>query len=543
MSRSENYLAQDSLRAPNGAGAPIRSVSSNSISWRDDGRESLGLVQLVQVVRQRLWLILACIALSTAAAVAYVATADTVYEAEAQLSVQPVSGDNTFVGLNLVRESNDPRRDVQTVANLVATPSVGRLVMERVRTGKSLRELLKDIEAAPVADSGLVAITAKAGTPRQAARLANAFAAGVVADRDAELRQQLARLLPLLRERLRSLPGGPDEGARDDLLAQLGLLEGLRASGDPTVNVATRAEVPEEPVAPRPVLSILAGVFVGAVLGLCIAFAVQVLDPRLRREDQLRRLTRLPLLARIPKESGRRRSPLRPERLSPGTIEAYRMLRATLAATRRGRIESRSIVVTGAAASEGKTTTALNLAASLALAGHSVILMEADLRRPTIGSTLGIEAEHDITSVVLGTVPLEDALVRTDLYGENLELLLAKSPDKGGIASPDALFLPTAQSLIADAKRLADFVVIDSPPLVEVVDGLAMAQSADEVLLVVRLGRSPLKRISELGELLGRAGVEPVGFAVIGVPPYEATSSYYSVAPYGRQGKKLLTRR
>ena len=107
----------------------------------------------------------------------------------------------------------------------------------------------------------------------------------------------------------------------------------------------------------------------------------------------------------------------------------------------------------------------------------------------------------------------------------------------------DGLFLPTAQTLIEDAKRLADFVIIDSPPLTEVIDGLALAERADEVLLVVRLGRSPVARIQQLGELLARHHIDPVGFAVVGVPASQATSPYYSTPTYNRSGGKLLARR
>jgi capsular exopolysaccharide synthesis family protein len=284
-------------------------------------------------------------------------------------------------------------------------------------------------------------------------------------------------------------------------------------------------------VSPRPLLSIGASIVAGLVLGLVAAFALDTLDPRLRREEQLRRLTRLPILARIPKERFGK-EPIAPERLAPGTIEAYRTLRATLSASRGETAGSRSVLVTGAAASEGKTTTAINLAASLAAAGNRVILIEADLRRPSIGGVLvGEEPAYDIMDVVLGRVPLEDALVECDAYGPGFELLLAKTPHVAGTAVADGLFLPTAQALIDDAKRLADFVIIDSPPLTEVIDGLALAARADEVLLVTRLGRSTISRIVQLGELLARQGIEPIGFAVVGVPASEVTSGYYATGP------------
>jgi len=511
--------------------------------WLQPRTETSSLERYLQVIRQRLWLIIACVVVCTGVAVAFVALSKPVYEAQADLLISPVSDADEYVGLQIIRQSSDPTRDVQTASRLVATPEIARAVKQKLDSPHSVRWLLDHVKAEPVAQSSIVTVVAQAGTRREAQQLANAFGDAIVADRTRSLHAQIDRILPSLDDQLKTLPGGSDENDRDQILFYRTQLSKLRSQPDPTIQFTTRAELPQSQISPRPVFTTVAGVFVGLVLGIAAAFALQMLDPRLRREEQLRELTRLPLLARVPKEGGRRKTPLRPERLSPNTIEAYRTLRATLAATRGGRTGPRSILVTGASAGEGKTTTAINLAASLALAGHSVILIEADLRRPTIGKTLGIEPEHDIMSVVLEQTSLEDALVRTDLYGENLELLLAKPPGEGGASFADGLFLPTAQTLISDAKRLADFVIIDSPPLTEVIDGLALAERADEVLLVVRLGRSPMARIQQLGELLARHNIDPVGFAVVGVPASQATSPYYSTPTYSRSGGKLLARR
>ena len=119
----------------------------------------------------------------------------------------------------------------------------------------------------------------------------------------------------------------------------------------------------------------------------------------------------------------------------------------------------RSLLVTGASASEGKTTTAINLAASLALAGHHVILIEADLRRPSIGRTL----EHGAQARPDGRDPRPGRRSRrrssaVDGYGPNFEVLLARDPGEAGAPFADGLFLPTAQTLIERAKELADFV-------------------------------------------------------------------------------------
>jgi len=159
-----------------------------------------------------------------------------------------------------------------------------------------------------------------------------------------------------------------------------------------------------------------------------------------------------------------------------------------------------------------------------------VILIEADLRRPSIGRALGMEPKHDLMDVILDQAPLEDALEPVEGY-ENFSVLLARDPGEGGAPFADGLFLPTARTLLERAKEQADFVLVDSPPLTEVIDGLALAEHADELLLVIRLGRSLQSRVIQLAELLAQHGIEPVGIAVVGVPPSESASDYYVTAP------------
>jgi polysaccharide biosynthesis transport protein len=256
----------------------------------------------------------------------------------------------------------------------------------------------------------------------------------------------------------------------------------------------------------------------------------------LRREEQLRRLYGLPILARIPKDAkAHGGGALAPESLSPSTIEAYRTLRATLSASRRS-VGSTSVLVTSPSPSEGKTTSAINLASSLALAGNKVILIEADLRRPAIGEALGVEPRHGTGSVLLETVELEEALETTSAYGRYLQLLVA---DYSGAASgwmADRLFLPSTHRIVDEAKKLADYVIIDSPPLSEVIDALPLAQRADAVLVVVRLGKTQLTKLAHLAELLSRHSIRPAGFAVVGGDP--VTEGYYYAAPHQKGGER-----
>jgi Mrp family chromosome partitioning ATPase len=169
----------------------------------------------------------------------------------------------------------------------------------------------------------------------------------------------------------------------------------------------------------------------------------------------------------------------------------------------------------------------ITLAASLALAGKRVILIEADLRRPKVGRALGISATRGIASVLIDGLPLNEALLTSEAYGDNLKLLLV---DRAGEWMADQFSLPAAKGLVDEAKEIADYVIIDSPPLAEVIDALPLVQMTDDVVLVVRLGRTHLNKLTRLGEILARYGIRPAGFAVVGVSP-TTEYGYYTERP------------
>jgi len=254
------------------------------------------------------------------------------------------------------------------------------------------------------------------------------------------------------------------------------------------------------------------------------AVAADISDGQRLEVDALRPSLGKRRLGIGPRERQRRALP--PGELSAATLESFRTLRTMLAAQRRDDGNSRSILVTGPSPSEGKTTTAINLASSLALAGNRVILIEADFRRPTVGEALGVRARVGIGDVLLGNVALEDALVLAPPFGDNLCVLLV---DRADDWLAEVLSLPAAQALLEDAKRLADYVVLDSPPLTQVIDAMPLARQVDDVVLVTRLGSSNITQLAHLGDLLDQNDIKPAGFVVVGGPAPEE-SSYYREA-------------
>ena len=516
-------------------------------SWRKPRESASGFSRYLDAVRQRIWLVGGLTVLTLAVAVIYLLTASKVYEGKAELLVTPISSSEpALTGLSLVRASSDPTRDVETVAQLVTSRDVAVRVKQKLGLEESVDSLTEDVSAAPVAQSNVVTLSAKQNDPDQAAQVANAFAEAAIAIRDERLEEQVKPMIEDLERRIKS---GEEGTAESSLGEQLVRLEALEQSGDPTVQVVTKASPQDSPVSPRTALTLAAGLIGGLVLGLGAAFLMQALDPRLRREEQLRELYGLPILARIPRErsSGKGREilgsdklPLGPSALSPQALEAYRTLGAMLAAfdlagndTDRG---GRAIMVTGPSPSEGKSTTAINLASSYAMTGKRVILIEADFRRPAISAALKVVPPYGIGKVLLGEADLSKALVPIEPFGSSFGLL----PAQADAYLSDLISMPTARHLLDQARAMADYVVIDSPPLTSVIDALPLARCADDLVLVCRLGVSSLPQLARLADVLEQNSVEPRGFVVVGTG--DARSGNYYLDEYAERGPKLRLR-
>jgi polysaccharide biosynthesis transport protein len=481
---------------------------------------SRGLARYYQTVLEHWRLVIGCVVVTLAAAVIYVVLTPKTYQAEAQMLVAPVSSDNTaLVGLPVLHATSDPTRDVLTATTLITTPQIAAGVIQALHLSESPTKLLQKVTAVPVGQSNLVAIQATASSARRAQVLANEFAHQVVVTRSAALRTAVANVLPGLKAQLATVPPADRTGV-GSLGDQVQQLEQMQAGGDPTITFASPATLPSGPSSPKTKLALLAGLIGGLIIGIGAAFAFDAFDPRLRREQQLRELFDLPVLARMPREPLRREQPLLPGDLSFGATEAFRTLRAMV--TSRG--SPRAVLVTGSSTAEGKTTTAINLAAALAQGGSHVILIEADLRRPSIAAALQITPKTGTEDVLVNTGELDEALtpVSTD------DALVAVLPVRRSSEHlADRLTFAAARRLIGRAKELADFVVVDAPPLTAVIDALPFAEAVDDILIVARIGSSNLNRLSQLNELLLDQGTAPTGFVVVGDSSWKRDAGAY----------------
>jgi polysaccharide biosynthesis transport protein len=500
-------------------------------SWLAPQGPREGLSRYVEVVRSRARLIITCVVVVTLVAAAYASLASPRYKAESRVLVTPISGQNNFVGLGLITDTGNPGGAIATAASLVNTPEVGALVAARTGAGDP-RSALKGVSAVPVAQSNVVAITAEASSAVRAAAVANAVAFATVQARTETLHRVLDGIIPTLRAQVRALPASERTGV-GTLGERLATLESLRASPDPTLTVASQAQRPSSPSWPRKKLTVIVGALVGLVLGLAAAFALEGLDPRVRNEEALRRIFRLPVLARVPRERRFPRTlPMRPSELSLAAQESYRMLRVALG-IRGENAGPHSIMVTGSTASEGKSTVALNLAATLAFAGQRVILIEADLRRPSVARALDLASKpgkRGTAGVLMGEISLADAIVPVGGLSENLWALLV---EQSAPFLADGL-LAASELLVDQAVEIADCVIFDAPPVTEVSDALPLTEHVDSVLIVARLGHSRTDQLVKLGEVLIRLNVRPSGLVIVSDDPSQGRG-YYASSSSGSQ--------
>jgi non-specific protein-tyrosine kinase len=200
--------------------------------------------------------------------------------------------------------------------------------------------------------------------------------------------------------------------------------------------------------------------------------------------------------------------------------EAYRTLRTNLSFYSLDD-PLRSLVVTSPAAGEGKSTTIANLAVTMAQSGRRTILVDCDLRRPSLHILFGLSEEPGFTNLVLGEVA-EPPLQRTAV--PNLSLL-ASGPQPPNPA--DLLGARKLDQVIADLLERADFLLFDAPPVLAVSDAAILGARVDGLLLVVQAGKTRRDHAQRAGELLEKARVRLVGVTLTNAPQDSGVGGYY----------------
>lgn len=266
--------------------------------------------------------------------------------------------------------------------------------------------------------------------------------------------------------------------------------------------------LPEKPHGPRKAVFAAVGAFAGFLGGLVLLGAIELGDRKVRDPGGAARATGSPLLTRLPQMKHADDAMILLSDPASQGAEAFRRLRAVLAPTPGGSA-ARTVLFASAKAGEGKSFCALNYATSLALQGHRTLLLDADLRRPGLSSQHLAGAAHDsgLGGYLAGKVDAAEACFTTSL--PNL-YLISSGPMRGDAA--ELLAGTRFPSLLEDAYRWFDRVVIDAPPVLSVSDMQSIARYADRTCLVVRERGSDRRALRKAADLVRSSGGTLVGF-------------------------------
>ena len=446
----------------------------------------------------------------------------------------------------------DPERYARTQATIASVPAVAtRAIRLSGVEGITANDLLRNSDVSPRVDSDLLRFTVDNGVARNASRLATAYASAFTRYK---LETDTASLRGARRElegRLADLrkAGAVNSQMYADVFKKvqdLRTLELLQSRA--TVVPATSTEQ----VQPRPIRSAALGAVLGLLLGLGFAVLWNVLDKRIRSEDEVEAGLVLPLLARLPryekKVRGRDVLVMLNDPSHPAA-ESVRQLRTNLELSVIGS-GGKTILVTSAAPKEGKSTTMANLAVALARAGHRVALVDLDLREPMIASAFDLEGRPGITDVTRERVGLEDALVSVRLQPPSVAHAGSYAdPGPGTLNVLPAGTIPPDPGELVGAQRLAlviktlrqehDFVLIDAPPILAVGDAVSLSTIADALFVVVRLDAIDRQMLRDMSRALSSCPCAKLGFVVTNVEPKDL----YGTARYSHNAAASDSRR
>lgn len=443
------------------------------------------LQQYLQILR-RYWrstlaTLLACIVL----AASYTLLQTPTYTATSSVFLTVESGGTAG---ELSQGATYAERTVTSYVKVATTAVVLQPVIDELSLDLTPERLARKLTVTSPASTQIITVTASDDSPTQSAALSNAVAQKLLAAVD-----ELA-------------PAGPD-GAR--LVS---------------ATIIDSAAAPASPASPRPTVNLALGGLLGLLLGAGQAILRSTLDTRIRTSDDVEDVTDAPILASIGRIEINAQRAGAPGDANWANAEAYRRLRTNVGFVSLGGERRASIVVTSSVSDEGKTQTAINLARVLAHAGDSVLLVDADLRRPQVARRIGLDGDLGLSDVLTGHATLDELTI--DIGPDHLAVLPAGAVPP----NPSELLGSRAMAqLIEAAERKYDYVLFDTPPLLPVTDAVVLAAQTGGAIVVARSGivRKPL--LERALEILDAGDVTMLGVVLNDVVHDESSpyGSYY----------------
>ncbi|MEY9954276.1 polysaccharide biosynthesis tyrosine autokinase [Leifsonia sp. EB34] len=440
----------------------------------------MDLHQYLTAIRKRWITIVALTLIGGALGFAISSQITPIYRSSSSVFISARQGDNTS---ELLQGSTFAQNVVQSYAALATTDSVLRPAMDAVGYTGNIGAFSSKITADTPINTVIINISADDPDPAMAQKIAGAVTTS--------LSRAISAIAPVTTSHQPAI----------------------------TTSVIAPATLPKVPISPNRTLAIILGAGAGLALGLIYAVTRQLLDTRVRTSQDIQNVAELPVLGRIPR--GRRRTDPLAVLASPASAEAeaYRGLVSNLEFADLDR-SIRVVVVSSPSVDDGKSTVSINLALAMAERVGRVLLVDADLRRPSVAGLCQIEGSVGLTSVLVGRASLSEAVQQWG--APNLDVLAS-----GTIPSnPSQLLSSTAFSdLVRTMAAEYDFVVFDSVPLLTVTDTLPLARLTDGALITVRYNGTHRHDLQLALESLQRVNAPVLG-AVLNFVPAAPRSPY-----------------
>lgn len=412
------------------------------------------------------------------------------YTASTQVFVAVGGGDSAT---EILQGSSFSEKRVTSYVSLAKSPRVLQPVIDELGLDTTAEELAETVTANAPLQTVLINIGATHTDPERAAQIADATA--------------------------------------ESLIRTVGEVETPEASGEPLVDlsVVDEARIPDAPSSPRTLLNLALGLVIGAALGVAYALLKTILDTRIRRREDVERITDAPVLGVVAEDRTAGDEPLLTVDASTWgpRAESYRQLRTHLKFTNVDG-GTQTVVVTSSVPGEGKTTTATNLAVMIAESGARVLIVDADLRRPRVAKTLGVEGAVGLSTILSGQIDVEDAV---QVWGESAELDVIAS----GEIPPNPSELLGSENMgrvLEWAKENYDIVLLDAPPMQPVTDPTVLAAQCSGVALVCRVdGYSHRDQLRGALENLESSSARLLGLVLTRVPLKRSGYQYYDYQP------------
>lgn len=489
----------------------------------------LDLHQLIRIFQRRWW-ILGLITILVASSAFAISNRQTpLYQASAVLVINP----GVLVGSNENSTLQDSQRLADTYVQIINTQPV----RDRVQSSLDLGNIdSARVSTSVVQNSLLIRITVTDEDPEDAAQIANTFVnefQGHIADQNAiqigQARTAVDNQIELLNQQVIEIDeqitaaGDNDVSTlmeqRQELTGMISQLESdaarsemQAASASTFIQMVDPAQVPGSPSSPRVAQNTVLGAFVGILLAVGLVALLEYLDNTVKAHTNMQDLTHAPLLSSVPVNAGIERGSRQVYSIADpksGATEAINLLRTNLVFAGIGK-PIKSMAITSSVTEEGKSTITANLAVAFAKSGKTVAIIDADLRKPTQHRIFGVENSFGVTNYITDTSADWSSLAHRVALPDLT--LIASGPIPPNPA--EMVASERFKSLVKELEAQFDYVLIDTPPILQASDGLVLGSFTDGILLITQYGQTRIDALKSSSTLINQSGARLLGIVL-----------------------------